>query len=191
MRRLLTGFLLAKILLGHKLFGIAYVARQLSESSSDLLPRVLRLFGASIGSDVYFKDGILIDNAERDIDATGDFSNIKIGDRCYIGKGVFFDLPDQVDIQAECAISAGVKFITHSDCGNRPMSAWYPRQRGKITIGKGCWIGVNAVILHGVSLGECCVVAAGSVVTESFAGYRVVAGVPARVVKELAHPPIA
>lgn len=57
---------------------------------------------------------------------------------------------------------------------------------GKISIGKYCWLGMNAVILPDVELGDFTVVAAGSVVTKSFTeGYCVIAGVPAKVIKQL------
>jgi acetyltransferase-like isoleucine patch superfamily enzyme len=177
---------LSRVSLRYRLFGIRHVSRELSNCSPLLIPDILRMYGANIGSGIHFNDSVIIDNADGDVDATGDFTNLTIGDNCYIGKSVFFDLPDQVEVQAGCAISAGVKFVTHSDCGNRPLSKWYPRQRGKIVVGRGSWIGVNAVILHGVILGECCVVAAGSVVTESFDDYCVLAGSPAHVVKRLA-----
>jgi len=167
------------------LFGIEYVAQEISCCSKRHIASLLRRYGASIGNSVNFKDSIQIDNASGDEDATGDFSNINIGEKCYIGKGVYFDLPDKIIIENECAISAGVKFITHADCGNRIMSKYYPRKRGAIIIGHGSWIGVNAVILDGVVLGKCCVVAAGSVVTNSFPDYSVVAGAPAKVVKIL------
>jgi acetyltransferase-like isoleucine patch superfamily enzyme len=55
-----------------------------------------------------------------------------------------------------------------------------------IVIGERCWVGMNAVILPGVVLGDRTIVAAGAIVTKSFpAGYCVVGGVPARVLKEL------
>lgn len=55
-----------------------------------------------------------------------------------------------------------------------------------IVLGKKCWIGMNAVILPGVVLGDHTVVGAGSIVTKSFAqGYVVVAGNPARIVKSI------
>ena len=55
-----------------------------------------------------------------------------------------------------------------------------------IVIGDDCWLGMNAVILPGVNLGNHTVVAAGAVVTKSFPqGNVVVAGVPAMIVKEL------
>ncbi len=55
-----------------------------------------------------------------------------------------------------------------------------------IIIGKKCWIGINAVILPGVILGDHTVVGAGAVVTKSFPqGFCVVAGNPAVVIKNL------
>lgn len=54
-----------------------------------------------------------------------------------------------------------------------------------VTIGDGCWIGMNAVILPGVALGPRTTVGAGSVVTHSFDGNCVVAGNPAKVIRYL------
>ncbi|MEO5891443.1 MAG: acyltransferase [Ferruginibacter sp.] len=55
-----------------------------------------------------------------------------------------------------------------------------------IRIGKFCWIGMNAVVLPGIELGDFTIVGAGSVVTRSFTeGYAVIAGNPATVVKQL------
>jgi acetyltransferase-like isoleucine patch superfamily enzyme len=55
-----------------------------------------------------------------------------------------------------------------------------------ISLGESCWVGMNSVILPGVSLGDHTVVAAGSVVTTSFPeGWCVVGGVPARKLRDL------
>lgn len=55
-----------------------------------------------------------------------------------------------------------------------------------IVIGEECWIGMNTVILPGVTLGDHTIVGAGSVVTKSFLeGNIVIAGNPARKVKDL------
>lgn len=48
-----------------------------------------------------------------------------------------------------------------------------------------CWIGMNAVLLPGVHLGPNTVVGAGSIVTHSFPGHCVIAGNPAKVIREL------
>lgn len=54
----------------------------------------------------------------------------------------------------------------------------------RISIGENCFIGANANILPGVSIGKHCVVAAGSVVTKSFPDYHIIAGNPAKAIKK-------
>ncbi len=57
-----------------------------------------------------------------------------------------------------------------------------------IRIGSHCWIGMNAVILPGVELGDHTIVGAGSVVTRSFPeGYCIIAGNPARLIRRLSR----
>lgn len=55
-----------------------------------------------------------------------------------------------------------------------------------IVIGKKCWIGMNSVILPGVILGDKTVVAAGAIVTQSFAeGGVLLGGTPAKILKHI------
>ena len=54
-----------------------------------------------------------------------------------------------------------------------------------VVIGDDVWIGANAVILPGVTIGRHVVVAAGAVVTKDVPSFSLVAGVPAKVIKEL------
>ena len=68
------------------------------------------------------------------------------------------------------------------------MSRWYPRDRASVRLGEGTWVGVNAVVMPGVKLGKCCVVAANAVVTESYPDHSVVGGVPAKLIKTLSRP---
>ena len=58
-----------------------------------------------------------------------------------------------------------------------------------IRIGRRCWIGMNAVILPGVELGDHVIVGAGAVVTQSFPSNVVIGGVPARIIKHLNDEP--
>ncbi len=57
-----------------------------------------------------------------------------------------------------------------------------------VTIGDDVWIGANAVVLPGVSIGSHCVVAAGAVVTKDVPDGCVVGGVPAKVIKKIHGP---
>ena len=54
-----------------------------------------------------------------------------------------------------------------------------------VTIGDDIWIGANAVILPGVTIGNHSVIAAGAVVTKDVPPYTLVAGVPAKIIKTL------
>ena len=54
-----------------------------------------------------------------------------------------------------------------------------------VTIEDDVWVGANAVILPGVTIGEHCVVAAGAVVTKDVPPHSLVAGVPAKVIKQI------
>ena len=54
-----------------------------------------------------------------------------------------------------------------------------------IHIKKNAWIGANATILHGVTIGENSVVAAGSVVSKDVPDNVIVGGIPAKIIKEI------
>ena len=54
-----------------------------------------------------------------------------------------------------------------------------------IKIGKNVWIGSNATVLQGVSIGDGAVVAAGAVVTKDVPANTIVGGVPAKVIKSI------
>lgn len=53
-----------------------------------------------------------------------------------------------------------------------------------VSIGDGVWIGNNAIILNGLTIGEGAIIAAGSVVTKNVAPYEIVGGVPAKKIKD-------
>lgn len=53
-----------------------------------------------------------------------------------------------------------------------------------ISIGANCWFGAGAMVMPGVSVGDHCVVAAGAVVTQDVPAGSLVAGVPARVIRQ-------
>ena len=57
-----------------------------------------------------------------------------------------------------------------------------PDVAGNIVINDYVWIGGNATILHGVTIGEGAVIAAGAVVTKDVPAYSLVAGIPAKVI---------
>ena len=59
----------------------------------------------------------------------------------------------------------------------------YNTTKGNVIIKNDVWIGMNSIILSGVTIGNGAVIAAGSVVTKDIPDYAVAAGNPARVIK--------
>ena len=86
-------------------------------------------------------------------------------------------------IDRSCYIASGVKMYSGNHDFDNPDIII---TKGDIVIGENCWIGANSVILSGVHLGSRTVVAAGSVVSNSFPeGSALIGGVPAKVIKQL------
>lgn len=116
----------------------------------------------------YGGDIILFKNSELNLGSGFFNSNIKI--RCH----------KKISIGNDVAISHDVTIMdsdAHSIVGkdNEPQS---------IIIEDHVWIGTRATILKGVSIGKGSIVAAGSVVTNNVPERTLVAGVPARIIKE-------
>ena len=87
-----------------------------------------------------------------------------------------------------CAVSIGEDFavsecVTIRDGDNHKLSGARD-ERSPVVIGNHVWIGMNATILKGVTIGDGAVVAANAVVTRDVAPRALVAGVPARVLRE-------
>lgn len=103
----------------------------------------------------------------------------------FMGNGSYFQtLNAKITIGSGTWIARNVGLIT----SNHNLEDPGERQQGQdIYIGEKCWIGMNAVILPGVVLGDHTVVGAGAVVTKSFPdGHCVVAGNPAKIIKKTA-----
>ncbi|GEP47115.1 acyltransferase [Microbacterium saccharophilum] len=110
---------------------------------------------------------------------------IHIHDGAFINVGVFIDGSGEVTIEENCSIAYNVTFASS---GHRigPSDRRTGEHEGlPITIGRGTWVGANTVILGGVSIGNGCVVAAGSVVTRDCAPNGLYAGAPARRLRDL------
>jgi acetyltransferase-like isoleucine patch superfamily enzyme len=101
-------------------------------------------------------------------------------------KDGFFDLKFPIKIENKTIISMRVTVITHLDVGGSPLKNLdFPVKEEAMTLGKRCYIGAGALVLPGVRVGECAVVAAGSLVTHNVSSYTVVGGVPAKVIRKI------
>ena len=120
------------------------------------------------------------------------YQGVRIGEGCE-----FWNLPDDygsepwlIEICDRVTITTGVKLITH-DASSRLFrktltdSSPYGNRFGKIIILENCFIGVDSIILPGVTIGPNSIVGAGSVVVKDVLPNTVVAGVPARKISSL------
>ena len=111
---------------------------------------------------------------------------LRIGDRCVIGRGSHIVAHHSLDI-GDDVFTGPYVYITdqnHSYADpDEPIGRQMPRNAA-VQIGSGSWLGAGAVVLPGASIGRNVVVAAGSVVRGTVPDRCVVAGVPARVVRQ-------
>jgi acetyltransferase-like isoleucine patch superfamily enzyme len=111
--------------------------------------------------------------------SVGSSANLSIADNSYITDGSRISAQKSITIGQNCAISFGVTIIDDDGHG-----FGLPPYSAPIVIEDNVWIGCNVTILKGVTIGEGSVVAAGAVVTKSCQPHSLIAGVPARVIKE-------
>ena len=114
---------------------------------------------------------------------------IQIGDGVCIGRFAHITAIEHLSIAEGCLLSEHVYLSDHVhdtfQMSPLPLSAMPLIARGPISIGARCFIGIRAVIMPGVTLGEGCVVGANSVVTKSFPAGSVIAGVPAKFIRQI------
>ena len=139
----------------------------------------------------------------------GDYTmyNDFVNDPCDFEKNnVLYHYPvngDKLKIGKFCSIACGAKFIFTSANHSLKSLSTYPfpiffeewgldvknireawDNKGDIVVGSDVWIGYEAVILSGVTIGDGAVVGARAVVTKDVPPYTVVGGVPARPIKK-------
>lgn len=127
-----------------------------------------------------------------------DNSNLTIGDNVFIGSGTLVDCIRSIVIGNDVLISYGC-LLTDSDNHSVSYSIrkkdladwkhgkhdWNTTASKPVVVSTGAWIGARAIILKGVVIGEGAVVGAGSVVTKDVPAWTIVAGNPARVIREI------
>lgn len=107
--------------------------------------------------------------------------NITIGKNVFINSGCHFQDQGSIAIGDNTLIGHNVVLATINHDLNPANSR--KNHYAPINIADNVWIGSNATILPGVTIGEWAVVAAGSVVTKDVPPYTVVGGIPAKVMK--------
>jgi acetyltransferase-like isoleucine patch superfamily enzyme len=136
---------------------------------------------------------------EGSIMSDRDGSAVVIGDNTFVG-GSAFICAERIDVGNDVLISWGCTIVDHNSHATdwryrkTDVRDWYEGKKDwrsvKVSPVRICdksWIGFNAIILPGVTVGEGAVVGCGSVVTKDVPPYCVAAGNPARVIRAVDH----
>jgi acetyltransferase-like isoleucine patch superfamily enzyme len=121
------------------------------------------------------------------ITVEGDYSQIYMHSNSVLRKGCFLLARVRIELGENSTVAYGSTILTGANPhGPRNLLARiYEKKRAPVIIEDNVWVGARAIILTGVTIGRCSVVAAGSLVNRDVPPYSVVAGVPAKVVKQL------
>lgn len=106
--------------------------------------------------------------------------NLEMGDAVAVANDAEIYNPSKITLGDRVVLSQGSYL-----CGaSHDYTQWtFPLISKPIVVGQYAWIAARAIVLMGVTIGEGCVVGAGSVVTSSMAPWTVGAGNPCRIIK--------
>ncbi len=134
---------------------------------------------------------------EAIIDFEREFGEISVGYNTYIGNSHLV-CSHEISIGNNVLISWGCTIVDHDSHSVRfterknDVADWYVGRkdwtnvvRSPVHIKDKSWIGFNSIILKGVTIGEGAIVGAGSVVTKDVRPWTIVAGNPARIIREI------
>lgn len=136
------------------------------------LCRVLKIMEG--GEKTYFEHNVFI----------GGRGKVRFGRSCQINQNAFIE---EAEIGNYVMIAPNVTIISSSHNHDRldiPMIFQGETTGKKVIIGDDVWLGRNVLVMPGVKIGKGSIVAAGAVVTKDVPEYKIVGGVPARILKD-------
>ncbi len=138
---------------------------------------------------LYKKLGVTIEGKSKLSQFTiyGKESYLHLHNNCEINYGCFILAKDKITIGENSTLAYNVSILTSAN-PNGPhnlLSKIYPAKTAPVTIKDNVWVGANSVILPGVTIGSCCVIAAGAVVNRDVPDNTMVGGVPAKFIKKI------
>ncbi len=126
-------------------------------------PWILKRLGCHVGKDVFVGDHVRVDSGHADL--------IYIDDHAHITGG--------------CRLLCHQRDLRHYRKGDD--AAKLPYKLGEIHVGKGVMVGMETLIMPGVTIGDGAIVGAYSLVTKDISAWTIATGRPAKVVKEIAE----
>lgn len=153
---------------------------------------------AACGDGSVFEEGVLVFHPDRVWIGDGVYvghqailkgyhaGELRIGDGTWIGQQCFFHAAGNLTIGRNVGVGPGVKIITsvHEEAGRDVPILHAPIRFAEVVVEDDADLGVGAIVLPGVTVGRGAQIGAGAVVTRDVPAYAVVAGNPARVLRE-------
>jgi putative colanic acid biosynthesis acetyltransferase WcaF len=133
--------------------------------------RLLRFFGAQVGTGVVFKPRVNIHFPWK----------LELGDHCWIGEEVFILNFEPIEIAAHACVSQRA-FICGGNHDFRDPA--FSFKNAPITIEEGAWVGAQSFVGPGVTVGNHAVVTAGSIVTKDLPAGMICSGNPCVPIKK-------
>jgi maltose O-acetyltransferase len=146
---------------------------------SRLRTSLLRFAGCRIGT------GTLIAGRITVLGGSDPAANLVVGDSCWFNVGATFDASDRIVVGDRVRMGQEVLVLTSTHQIGGHVSRAGEFASAPVSIGSGVWVGARAIILPGVSIGDGALIGAGAVVNKSVPPDQLVAGVPARPVRQL------
>lgn len=165
----------------NKYLGDGYLGTIPLDIRSRLYTKLLRPLLGSLGKNSYIHHDVHIEIP----------GNISIGNNVLIPKYTDMKGMGKIYIGNNILFGPYVSFYTNRHEFKKssiPISD-QPSTQGIIRVGNDSWIGGNVIFLPNISIGNHCVVGAGSVVTKSIPDYVVVVGNPAKIIKHIGKQP--
>ena len=126
-----------------------------------LRPILIRKMGCHVGNNTFFGDYVRMDTSYANMIYIGDYTHITSG----------------------CRLLCHQRNLTGYCVGDNAADLGY--RIGEIHIGKGVMVGMETLIMPGVTIGDGAIIGAGSIVTKDIPAWTIATGRPARVVKSI------
>jgi len=162
--------------LGRFLFRILYLVGQLFPSDSrgcKIRGLIHKPFLKKCGSNLQIGIGAQLEH----------MYNIEVGKDVYIGPGCWIcGIRGGIIFEDQVMLGPKISMVSSNHTTLNNSFRFGPGVGKKIIIGRGTWISANVSVIAGVRIGQCCLVAAGAVVTKNFDSYSIIGGVPAKLI---------
>ncbi len=113
--------------------------------------------------------------------------DVAIGEKTWIGPNCMLDGTGGLSIGSYCSIAQGCQLLSHDSIRWALSGGKSKYEYANTKIGNCCFLGVNAVVIKGINIGNHCLIAAGSIVTKDVPDFSIMAGVPAKLIGKV-HP---